>query len=62
MTMTPPTDKKQLQSLIGKLNYIRRFISNLSARIEPLMPLGKIKSANEFVWGQEQQKAFDNLK
>ena len=61
-TMTPPGDKKQLQSLIGKLNYIRRLILNLFGRIEPFMPLVKIKSASDFTWGQEQQKAFDDLK
>ena len=53
-TMTIPGDKKQLQSLIGKLNYIRRFISNLSGRIEPFMPLVKIKGTSDFTWGQEQ--------
>ena len=26
------------------------------------MPLMKIKSASDFTWGQEQQKAFDDLK
>nr|CAE01655.2 OSJNBb0043H09.6 [Oryza sativa Japonica Group] len=29
----PPEDKKQLQSLIGKVNFIRRFMSNLSGSI-----------------------------
>ncbi|XP_045822028.1 uncharacterized protein LOC123914912 [Trifolium pratense] len=27
----PPTNKKQLQSLLGKINFLRRFISNLRA-------------------------------
>jgi len=49
MTMNPPTDKTQLQSLISKINYIRRFISNLSTRIEPFMPPVKIKNADEFL-------------
>ena len=62
MTTTLPGDKKQLQSLIGKLNYIRRFILNLSGKIELFMPLIKIKRASNFTWGQEQQKAFDDLK
>ena len=62
MMMTPPGNKKELQSLIGKLNYIKRFILNLSGKIEPFMPLVKIKSASDFTWGQEQQKAFDDLK
>jgi hypothetical protein len=30
---------KELQSLIGKINFIRRFISNLSERIHPLTPM-----------------------
>ena len=32
--MKPPTTKKELQKLIGKINFVRRFISNLSGRIE----------------------------
>ena len=36
-TMRPPTTKKELQKLIGKINFVRRFISNLSGRIEPFM-------------------------
>jgi hypothetical protein len=31
----PPTNKTQFQSLIGKINFIRRFISNLSERMLP---------------------------
>jgi hypothetical protein len=43
-TMKPPTTKKELQKLIGKINFVRRFISNMSRRIEPFMGLVKIKS------------------
>jgi hypothetical protein len=32
-TMVPPTTKRELQQLIGKFNFIGRFISNLSGRI-----------------------------
>ena len=60
--MVPPTTKKELQRLFGKINFVRRFISNLSRRIEPFMCLVKIKDDNEFYWGAEQQKAFDNIK
>ena len=52
--MKPPTTKKELQKLIGKINFVRRFISNLSGRIEPFMGLVKIKSEDEFHWGAEQ--------
>ena len=61
-TMKPPTMKKELQKLIGKINFVRRFISNLSRRIEPFMGLVKIKSEDEFHWGAEQQQAFDEIK
>jgi hypothetical protein len=47
-TMVPPTTKRELQQLIGKINFIRRFISNLSRRIEPFMELLKIKANEEF--------------
>ncbi|KAK1660950.1 hypothetical protein QYE76_049109 [Lolium multiflorum] len=50
-TMKPPTTKKELQCLIGKINFVRRFISNLSGRIEPFMGLVKIMSDEEFRWG-----------
>jgi hypothetical protein len=51
-TMVPPTTKRELQQLIGKINFVRRFISNLSGRIEPFMELVKIKANDEFCWGQ----------
>jgi hypothetical protein len=56
-TMVPPTMKRKLQQLIGKINFIRRFISNLSGRIEPFIDLVKIKANEEFRWrgGAEQQ-------
>jgi hypothetical protein len=57
-----PSNKKELQSLIGKINFIRRFISNLLERIQPFTPLLKLKAYQKFVWGEEQQKALDNVK
>ena len=60
-TMKPPT-MKELQKLIGKINFVRRFISNLSGRIEPFMGLVKIKSDDEFHCGAEQQQTFDEIK
>jgi len=39
----PPTNKTQLQSLIGKINFIRRFISNLSEKMLLFSPLLKLK-------------------
>jgi hypothetical protein len=64
-TMVPPTMKRELQQLIGRINFVRRFISNLSERIEPFMDLVKIKADEEFRWGGggvEQQRAFEEIK
>jgi ribonuclease HI len=61
-TMVPPTTKRELQQLIGKINFVRRFISNLSRRIEPFMKLVKIRANEEFCWGVEQQQAFEEIK
>jgi hypothetical protein len=61
-TMLPPTTKRELRQLIGKINFVRRFISNLSRRIEPFMDLVKIKANEEFRWGAEQQRVFEEIK
>jgi hypothetical protein len=60
--MVPSTTKKELQRLIGKINFVRRFISNLSGWIEPFMELVKIKASDDFRWGAEQQWAFEEIK
>jgi len=48
--------------LIGKINFIRRFISNLSSKIKAFSHLLKLKADQEFVWGTEQQLALDEIK
>ena len=58
----PQTTKIELQSLLGKINFIRRFISNLSERVLSFSPLLKLKNDQEFKWGDIQQKAFEKIK
>jgi len=60
LKMPPPEDLKELKSLQGKLAYIRRFISNLSGRIQPFSRL--MKKGAPFIWDEECQKAFDSIK
>jgi hypothetical protein len=57
-----PTTKVERQPLINKINFIRRFISNLSGKIQPFSSLLKLKADQEFVWGEEHQRALDEIK
>jgi hypothetical protein len=67
--VTPPTSMKGTQSVLGAWNYIRNFIPNFSSRALPLTdlvgtvtgPNGK-KKPKPFVWTDQCQKAFDDLK
>jgi hypothetical protein len=46
-----PVCKKDVQKLLGKINYLRHFISNLVGRVESLLPLVQLKHEEEFTWG-----------
>ena len=46
--MTAPTDKQQLQSFLGMVNYMGTFIPNLSHHTEPLRAM--LKKDNVFHW------------
>jgi len=55
----PPTNKIELQSLLGKINFIRRFISNMSERILPfstLLKLKMIKNLNGVTYNKKHLK------
>ncbi|CAN6565789.1 unnamed protein product [Malus baccata var. baccata] len=58
----PPTNKVQLQRLLGKVNFLRRFIANLAGKIQPLTPLLRLKDRENFEWGPTHQQAFDSIK
>jgi len=57
-----PATKTELQSLIGKINFIRWFISNLSGKIKAFSPLLRLKADQRFVWGIEQRLALVKLR
>ena len=55
-----PKTVTQIQQFVGMLSWYRRFLINLSERVEPLIRL--TRKNEKFVWGVEQQRAFDELK
>ena len=62
LEVQPPKNKKELQSFIGKINFLRRFISNSSGKIQPFSSLLKLKNQGEFKWDSQHQEAFDRIK
>ena len=58
--MTGPTDKQQLQSFLGMVNYMGTFIPNLSHDTEP--PWAMLKKDNIFHWEEQQTWSFQQVK
>ncbi|KAM1055807.1 hypothetical protein EV1_029050 [Malus domestica] len=58
----PPTTKKQLQSLLGKINFLRRFIANSTGKVKAFSTLLKLKDSDTFEWRAEHQEAFTQIK
>jgi len=55
-----PTNVKEVQSFIGLCNYYRLFIKDFAKIANPIHKL--TRKNVEFVWGKDQQDAFDKLK
>jgi hypothetical protein len=58
----PPQCKNDMQKFLGKLNYLRRLIFNLSRKIGAIVPTLWLRNKAEFTWGADQQRAFDDFK
>jgi len=58
--ISPPMDLKQLRSLQGKIQAIRRFICQLIDKIASMSHL--LKKEVEFKWDVKFQEAFDRIK
>ncbi|XP_031405692.1 uncharacterized protein LOC116214426 [Punica granatum] len=58
--LPPPSTVREVRSFLGRLNYIARFIANLSDKCQPLFRLLRKNAAIE--WDDDCQKAFDDIK
>ncbi len=55
-----PKNVKELQSFLGIMNYVRKFIPSLSTVLSPLNRL--LKKEVAFRWGSAENQAFENAK
>ena len=56
-----PTNKKEVRSFFGLLNYYREFIPSFATIAAPLSELTGKGMPNKIVWGDAQEKAFCTL-
>ncbi|KAF5934569.1 hypothetical protein HYC85_030740 [Camellia sinensis] len=58
--MPPPRTEKEVRGFLGKVQFIRRFISKLTLTCEPLF--GLLKKGKKFHWDGRCQAAFEQIK
>ena len=58
--LPPPRTLKEVRSFIGRLNYITRFISQMTAKCDPIFKM--LRKHNSGEWDEECQEAFDKVK
>jgi ribonuclease HI len=57
-----PACKRDVQKLLGKINYLRHFIANIAGKVDPLLPLVRLWHEKDFVWGREQRIALEKIR
>jgi len=60
LEMPEPRTEKQVQGFLGKLNYIARFISQLTPTCEPIFKL--LRKNQAVLWNNDCQEAFKKIK
>ena len=59
INMPKPTDKAEVRSYVGMVNFISRFIPRFSTKLAPISNL--LSKDLDFVWGPEQDHAFNTI-
>ncbi|XP_038678394.1 uncharacterized protein LOC119979838, partial [Tripterygium wilfordii] len=60
LEMPPPRTEKEVRGFLGRLNYVARFISQLTATCEPIFKL--LRKSNSTEWNEDCQIAFEKIK
>ena len=58
--MTAPSNKSEVQSLQGTINYLGKYLANLSDTLEPIRKL--LNEGVKFEWTHIHQRAFEKIK
>jgi hypothetical protein len=60
LKLPPPSSKKSMQSFLGQINFVRRFIPSFSDMVRPLQNL--IKKDAQYHWGPIENQDFNSIK
>ena len=58
--MPPPTDRKGVERILRTLNYVAKFVPDMSMITQPIREL--LKQDTQFIWEYEQEAAFEAIK
>ena len=58
--MPPPTDRKGVERILGTLNYVAKFVPDMSMITQPICEL--LKQDTQFICEYEQEAAFEAIK
>lgn len=60
LALNEPSNKKELQSVLGMANFFCKFVPNMTEVTAPLRQL--LKNNVDWLWTEDHSKAFNNLK
>jgi hypothetical protein len=55
-----PRSKKEVQAFLGRINFLRRFVSNFAELVKHITDM--LRKGNEVKWTAEPRKSFDQIK
>ncbi|KAG8482600.1 hypothetical protein CXB51_023952 [Gossypium anomalum] len=58
--LPPPRTQKEVRGFLGRLNYVARFISQLTEKCDPISRL--LRKHSQGTWDEECQNAFEKVK
>jgi len=60
MKIDPPSNKNEIQSFIGRINFLRRFIPNLAKILREITNM--LKKDTEIKWNSKAKKSFSEVR